>query len=237
MSGVRPMVAGFGGLERKSVPGDILLMGESIAAGTFALTGNTDLPGANIVTGLVDVTGAFGTASLVLDTAANILAALKGTARYGELTGSSFRLRVINNLTGVLTISLTGLGIAAGTGLLTLAQSAFRDFLVQILADAPSTIMQSTVLSPAGFTQQINFDLAAGQSAIPQQVASGPGNQIVPGMLATGTGLAAGATVIGIVQGQGGITGAILSGANTAFAAGITVTFTPRVRVDSIGGN
>jgi hypothetical protein len=58
---------------------------------------------------------------------------------------------------------------------------------------------------------------------------------ITPGMTVSGTGITAGTRVLGVTQGQGGVTGVTLDANATATSAagGVALTFLPTVQFDA----
>ena len=214
-------------------PGDVMAGGENILAGSLTTAGNGTWTGAMIATGIIRRTGPGGGFTDTTDTSTNILLALAGNSFSAVmLPGTSFRLRLINTVAFAHTFA-AGAGILVGTGLLSVAASGFRDYLLTILNASPAITQQANTVNA---NPAITFVLPIGMLALPM----GPTPQavnITPGMTVSGAGITAGATVIGVTQGQGGIIGVTISPSPTATttAGGTPLTFLPTILIDSLG--
>lgn len=231
MAGARPLIfssvsAGPNALQI----GDTLLFGESYSAGANATIGNSTLTGAQLVTGLIARTGSTGAYTDNIDNATNIIAALAGNGFAAEtLQGSSFRCRILNTVAFIETIAVNT-GTILGSGVTANAASSWRDYLFTILNAGPSYTVPATTSTSVN----VVFVLAPGTFAYP--IGPNPAAlNISPGMTVTGSGVAAGTTVLNTVMGQGGIIGVTLSAATTSTLANTPITFGPTVRVDGIG--
>lgn len=235
MAGLR--AKGYAGdVERQIMPGDLLLSGEVIS--TIATAGSGTLTAAAIATGIIKRTGPAGAFTDTTDTAANIIAALSGNNPAADVVpGSTFRLRYMNTVALAMTLA-NGQGVVSGAGTLNVAASVIRDYLLTILNASPPQTLLATFLTASPL---VLFTLPPGMTAFP----IGPNPQslnITPGMgvvdNTTGGSISAATTVVGITQGQGGITGVTLN-QNTAGASaaspGDSLTFFPRVQIDSLG--
>lgn len=231
---VRPCVIAGAGSERGHVPGDIIPSSiGSLAAGAISTVGAGTWTAAAIANGLLRRTGPTGAYTDTTDTAANIIAAIKGNYDTSNtLCGVAFELVVQNTVAYALTFA-AGTGVVAGTGTLDIAASKVRKYLVTILNDQPVVTLNGTVTNGS---KVITFALPAGAASIPM-LGSGAELgyvQLTPGMSVTGTGIASGAKVDGITLGQGGFTGVHLDTNSTADGTNIQLTFGPSIRFDSI---
>lgn len=212
-------------------PGDVVGIGESVAAGTVATTGTTDaLPAAAIATGLVRRTGPTANYADVWGPVSDLIAALQGNGYAPEsIPGISFRLRILNTVAFTATPTF-GTGWVAGVGTTSQLASAFRDYLITTLNVQPVSIFQSSFLTAS---KVVTFVLPSGQSSFKL----GPNAErfCTTGASASGTGIATGTKVAGITLGQGGIIGCTLDTNTTAPGTNVAITFGPTAQVDSIG--
>lgn len=226
-----PMVAVNGVISRKLMPGDLLAGGESISAGALATVGAGTWTGALIATGIIRRTGPTAGYTDTTDTAANIIAALAGNAPSPDgMSGQTFRLRFLNTVAQAQTLA-AGTGVVLGTGTLNVAASLWRDYLFTIVNASPPVTIPGTLVSASA---TVAFALPSGMLALP--IGPSPlADNITPGMGVNATsGVTAGTTVLGVTQGQGGITGIVMSATATASAT-IPLNFTPTVQIDSLG--
>lgn len=233
MSFVVPVVKSPGGLERALVPGDLLAGGEALKAGAIATAGAGTWTGAAIATGIINRTGPGTIYTDTTDTSTNIITALAGNSpTAGGVAGQSFRMRFINTVAFNHTLA-AGTGVVLGSGsTLNAAASTWRDYLFTILNASPPVTVSGTLVSASA---TVAFAIPSGMVAIP----IGPSPQaanITSGMgINSGSaGLQAGTTVLGITQGQGGLTGVTMSSTATASAT-VSLNFVPTVQVDSLG--
>lgn len=222
MAGFRPTGNNGSCTDQYFQPGDTML--DNGAPVIYTANAAGTLAASALIAGFVYRAGTGGGAGFsdALDSAQNIITALASGANNGipmVAPGSGFTVRVINGTAFTQTITAgTGITInAAGAGAtVTLATQTFRDLLFVVNAIQQSLLINSITGSGSA---SVTFALATGQSSLP----IGPSQQadnITPGAVVTGTGMAAGTTVIGVTQGQGGIIGVTLSG--TATATGTT---------------
>ena len=213
MSYVKPQVRD-NGFVRDLINGDVQAAGEVI--GTLTTVGAGSLTAA-LITGfsILSRTGPVGAYADTVATASDIVAALAVNGQT-PMPGSTHRLRILNTVAFINTIT-TNTGVTL-SGTTAIAASSFRDFLITLTNTTPAAIVTgnttnaSAVLS--GFTQA--------QLAL-----------ITPGMLVTGTGIAASSTVLGVNLNAGTVT---MNNNATATAAGISLTFSPTVSIAGIGG-
>lgn len=235
MSLIRPL--GIDGTAQSRLPaaGDVLGLGEVISA--LATAGAGTWTGAIIATGLLSRTGPGAGYTDTTDSAANILAALAGNAPNADVQpGTTFRFRILNTVAFLLTFA-AGAGVVAGSGTLNVAASTGRDYLFTVLSSCPLQTLQANTVNA---TAAVTFVLPPGAVALPFQGSNGPVGAIsnLVGATVTGAGIAAGTTVLGVTQGQGGAIGVTLSANATATSAagGTPLTFQPTIRIDSLGG-
>lgn len=219
-------------IDSQLMPGDVVIGGESLLNGALVTIGAGTLTGAIIATGIINRTGPTAGYTDTTDTSTAILAALAGNSPGPVVEpGSTFRLRFINTVAFLMTLA-AGTGVKLGAGsTLNAAASTWREYILTILNSSPPvTLNCSTTNASAAVT----FNLPPGMVALP----IGPGVQainITPGMTVSGTGITAGTTVIGVTNGQGGITGVTLSANATATNNPVSLTFSPTIQIDSIG--
>ena len=232
MASVVPTVRGPGSFERNLAPGDTVLLARSIT--TISTVGNGTWTAAAMASGYIRRTGPTAAYADFLDTGQNILNYLRGNAPAPHtLVGLSLEFTVANTVAFLNTVS-TNRGIVLGTqgGVLNIAASQSKDFLLTIQNDTPEQTIQGVATGNATFT----FTLPAGQSALPMGSAPGSVN-ITPGMLIAaggGTGaIGAGATVTSIKLGQGGVVGLVCS--NNIAATITAVIVSPRLELNNIG--
>lgn len=227
-----------GDLERQVFPGDVIGGGEVIS--TLTTVGAGTVTGAMIATGLLRRTGPVGGFTDTFDTAANILTALAGNNNPGAnvVPGTTFRLRYINAVAQAMTYA-GGQGMVSGTGTLNVAASVIRDYLLTVLATGPLLTLSATFTTT---TLPVTFVLPPNMSAFPLGSADNPNGLLINqgmGVIdnTTSGNLSAATTVAGIIQGQGGIIGVSLNQntAGTSAAAGDSLTFFPRIQIDSLG--
>lgn len=245
MSLARPLVNRNDVINDVIYPGDVLAGGENILSGQNTTVGNSTWTGAQIATGIIYRTGPTGAYADATDTAANIIAALSGTAWTPDtVPGISFRLLVVNTVAFIDTVT-AGTGVVAGTGVLNIAASTWREYLITILNSTPPQQYQMTGNNG---TANIYFGYSVGTAGavppiplvIPFTGSNGVQSQfgaqsifITPGASATGTNIPAATTVIGIINGQGGAIGVTLS-ANLSGAVNGAVSFGPSIKIDGL---
>lgn len=236
MGGVRAMVNDGAPNPRQSVPGDLILQGESLLGGINSTVGTTVLTGAQIATGIITRSGSTAGYADTFDTAANIISAIRANSNVDAdvVQGTTFRLLIINKVAFADTVAASSDGTTVlgtgGSAVTAIAASTWREYLVSILNSGTQQIQQMVV---DGSTAVLNFVLASNVSAKNM----GP-NSIIPsaGMGVSGTGIPANATVLNVNLGQGGALGVTIS-ANTTVASGASgtaVTFSPRVQIDGL---
>lgn len=240
MSIFRPLGSTDQGVTRPINPGDIIAGGESTLAGAITTAGAGTWLAPNIVTGIIARSGPTGAYTDTTDTAANIIAALAGSAYLPEvLNGTTFRFLVQNTVAFALTFA-AGTGVVAGTGTLNIAASSVREYLLTVLNNS-----QPTQYQMAGNSGQVNLYLGyvvgtgSAAPAAPTMLPMFASNSSIgtftptPGATVTGTNIPANTTVLGLIQGVGGVIGVTLS-ANVTGAVNGAVSFTPTVKIDGL---
>lgn len=225
MTGVR------GGIVDELInPGDLVLGGESISAGALTTVGAGTLLGALIASGIIYRTGPTGAYTDTTDTAANILAAISGNAALGGnvVPGSTFRLLFVNTVAFAMTLA-AGTGVTLGTGTTATAASLWREYLLTVLnASAVAYANAGTVSGTKVITFEDTNNLATTFSMGPNST-----RLITPGMIVSGTGIAANTKVLGITLGVGGIAGVVTDTNSTATGNAI-LTFSPSIQIDGL---
>lgn len=213
-----------GGNVRRTFPGDLVGGGETLSALTTIGAGT--LTAALLTSGLINRTGPTGAYNDTTDSAQNIINALVAQYNYGTTAttgissgvaaqpGTTFRLRHINTVAFIMTL-VAGTGVTLA-GVTTNAASSIKEYLVTVTNGTPTQVYAvSTTNASVVITGMTQFQTAA----------------LSVGMLVTGTGIAASATVISIQPGVG----VTLSGNSTATGTLVAVTFSPTVTIQSIG--
>jgi hypothetical protein len=210
----------FDGAQQRSMsPGDVLNSAESQQA--LANAAGQTLTVAQVLTSLLTRSGAVTVSDTTPDSASWISAMLQGayvgggaSTPLGVQPGTSYRLRILNNNTGTLTlVAGTGVTLAGTTTILTVN---FRDYLITVLNGTPQQIFAASTTNASA--------VVTGMSAAQTQAIS-------PGMLVTGTGIPAAATVLSVQPGVG----FTLSANATATGSLVALTFLPRIEVRGIG--
>jgi hypothetical protein len=235
---IRPVGYDGSGLQRPILPGDLAAGGENILNGGLATVGAGTWTAALIANGIIRRTGPVGGYTDTTDSAANIVAALAGNTPLADIVaGSSFRLLFINAVAQALTLA-AGTGVVLGTGTTTVAASLWREYLFTILNPTPPVTLQATF---GNASKVVTFVLPPNMLGFPLGQAANPqGITITPGMIVidntTAGNITATTKVVGITQGQSGITGVTLdtnSGGASA-TLGDSLTFHPSILLDSL---
>ena len=218
--------------QRKLQQGDTLLQGQFDAAN--ATVGASTILAAMIASGFLNRTGVAGAGfNDTTDTAANILAALVNQNNNGVQPGTSFLFRYKNNGTTQTATLVGGTGVTL-VGTMTIANNAWRDFLVTVQSSMPLQIIGTCVtVNTSAVVTGITGYAAAGllpgiQANTVLQTAL-----LQPGMLVTGAGIPASTTILSIQPGVG----VTLSAAATATSAPyVALTFSPTITISNEGG-
>lgn len=226
----RAMVDRGGVNPDKVYPGDIIAGGESVTPGANVVVGASVLTGAQIASGIITRSGSTAGYIDTTDSAVNILNALRGNMYSVEtVQDTSFRLLLKNTVAFALTLA-AGAGVVLGSGVLNVAASTWREFLVTVKNAQRQNIVQAVTINGS---QNVTFAFPTGQTAY----AMGSNGQLdfTNGASVSGTGIPAGATVQGILTNGAGIYGVVISAAATADApAGIAATFGPTILIDGL---
>ena len=214
-------------------PGDVLILGESSVAGANTTNGASVLTAAQITSGVIFRSGSGAGYTDTFDTSTNILAALSaGNPGPAIIPGSCFKLRIVNTVAFLETLTL-GAGMVAGSGsIASVAASTWRDFLFTFTNVQPPTTVVANITNGSPTATLV---LPPGAVAIPIGVSPFAVNVLPGAVVSSASGITAGTTVLGVTQGQGGITAITLSANATATVNGASLTFSPAIRVDSLG--
>lgn len=220
MAFVRPAIYD-NAVVRQPQQGDLIANSEAIlpvtsTAVAFQLTGSA------LASGIISRSGPAAAYADIFPTPVDLLSALLNNVYVGGGAVSpigiqqflSFRLRFINSVAFANTLTAPT-GVTLG-GVTAISASSVKDYLVTITNGAPQVIYSGNVTS--GSAVLSNFF----QTAM---------TNITIGALVSGTGIPAGATVIGI----GNNNSITLSANATATTVNTALTFSPTYRVDSIG--
>lgn len=242
MALVRPMVFGGAVPERRIMPGDLAAGGENLTAGIITTVGAGTWTGAAIASGIIIRSGPVGGYTDTMDISASIISALRGAGatQAGEpdvVPGTTFRLRFINTVAQAMTFAVaTNAGVVIGTGgsgVVNVAASLWRDYLVTILN---ASTQRSMICLTTNGSAVVTFVLPTGVSAFP--IGNSPlAINITPGMQMSGTGVPNGTKVLGVTQGVGGIIGVTMDANATATSSvdGVNIAFKPVVQFDGLG--
>lgn len=226
----------FRSMGRREITGAELQPGDTVLTSNFTAS-TTNAIGAiirinDMAGGLIVRSGATANYTDTLDTASNILDYLAGNNIQGPVVpGLSFRLRILNSVAFVETITL-GNGMVAGLGTIaSIPASSWREFLLTITSAQPDAQVIGTTVSGS---PNVTWILPSGQASIPEGPAPNALN-IMPGCHISGTGVPAGTSVISVTQGQGGTIGCVMS-ANAGSSQALTaLSFGPFITVDGVG--
>lgn len=230
----RPLIM-MGAIEMAINPGDILDLCESPLY-SLTVAGAVAMIGKDAIQGDVNING--GAAHTVtLPTADSLVKAVAGSmnkisppdnALYGTLAnqsvqlqwpanvmplnpGASFRRMFQNNNSGTTTFAAPATSGVTISGTATIATVLWIEFLIRILASAPTVIIPVTTTNTTLTLTNVDQNLI---------------NNVVPGMSVYGTGIGAAAVVTAVNYDTRTIS---VSVASTATADNIAVTFTPTV--------
>ena len=229
MTLARPLVNRGGITAELLGPGDMLAGGEVLTILPTAV-GDT-WTAALIARGLIRRTGPGAGFTDTVDTAQNIITALGGNQNSVSLNGTSFRLTVQNTTAFALTFA-AGVGTFPNVGTMDIAATTVREYLFTILNGTPTVILQGTTTNAS---TTVTFVLPPGMTAYPMGPAPNAIN-LTTGMAVSGTGIAANTTIAGLTQAPGGLIGVTLNqnATATSTAAGVALTFGPRIQIDSL---
>lgn len=222
----RPTVFGGSVTERQAGPGDIIASGEVLAA--LAADANSTLTGAMIGSGIINRTGMTAGRTDTTDTADNVLLALGGNDfSTNIMPGTTFRFQYRQSVAFATTWG-HGRGWIAGQGVLDVAASSIKTFLVEVLNSSREVT--------------INAGTTNASAAVTLDVPQAPGT-ITPGMIVTGAGITAGTRVAGVAYGKTTTrdnTDKICSitldqNATATAASGVALTFSPCLRINGMG--
>ena len=207
--------------QRMPLPGDLLSGAEVIL--TNATVGSTVVTAAQLISGILNRSGSAGAFADTLPTATLLINALLsntflGSGSYGPLgvlNGTTFRLRYINSVAFVDTITAPDTSVTLGANT-AIAASSVKEFLI--------TITNGTQAQLFAANQTNASAVITGLSALQTSM-------LTAGMLVTGTNIPASTLVLSVQPGVG----VTLSANATATLSGNPLTFSPTYRIDSLG--
>lgn len=229
MAGVRNIVDRGGPNPDKSYPGDLVLGGESLLGGQLTTVGAGIWTGDEMANGIIYRTGPTAGYTDTTDSAENILASVTGNLPSAEVVpGSTWRLIIVNTVAFALTLA-AGARVKLGSGVVNIAASLWREYLVTVLNSQPLVIAQANLTNGS---PTVTFVFSGTQTGY----AMGPNatRQFTMGASVSGTGVPANTTVAGVITGPGGVTGITLSANATATNTNIAVTVGPLVQIDGL---
>lgn len=133
----------------------------------------------------------------------------------GIQPGTTYRFRVLNTVAFANTV-VAGTNVTLA-GVTAIAASSFRDYLVTVLNGTPQQVYAATTTNG---------------SAVITGLSTAQTQNLTPGMAVSGTGIAAGATILSVQPGVG----VTLSANATATGVLVALTFAPRFELRGIGG-
>lgn len=203
------------GAQRPLFQGDLAATGES-TANAIANAAGVTWTGAQASQRLLLRSGAAGVSDTTPDSNTWLAALINGYLGSGPLSplgvqmGAAYRFCIVNTNTGTLTIVAgTGVTLAGST---TIATVNTREYLVTILNGTPQQVFAATTTNASA----VVTGMTAAQTSL-----------ITPGMLVTGTGIPALATVLSVQPGVG----FTLSANATATGSLVALTFNPRIEL------
>ena len=214
------------GLQRQVQQGDVLAGGEVINSSLTTVGAGTILA-ALMTAGIVNRSGPTGAYTDTTDSAQNIINQLLSSAYVGTgvtvggqsagagvQAGTTFRLRYINSVAFAMTLA-AGSGVTLGSNV-NVNASSVKEYLVTITNGTPSQVYAGTTTNG---------------SAVITGLLQSQTNQLSVGMAVTGTGIAASSVIVSIQPGVG----VTLNNNATATGSLVSLTFSPTVRIDSLG--
>lgn len=225
----------IGGLDFMLNEGDIVNTAEQNETAVDQTAGGTTLTGVAVAGRFVRASGNIGAVNTTLPTAEQILAALRGSmgrdvppanSPYGPNVApekefpsdmgiisprSTFNFTLINGNAGINTLVAQANSGVSISGTATVAANVWRQWLVRILASAPTAIVPVTTTNASPTLSNVDKSLL---------------NKLQVGMSAYGVGIGASAKIAAINRDLGTVT---LDVNSTATADNIAVTFTPTV--------
>jgi hypothetical protein len=219
MSAASPVI--FDGLQRPAVQGDLINSCDRVSSDATAASITWSV--AQAMSTILSRSGpGAGYADVTPTSSEWINALLQGAYQGGGATtplgvpvGFSYRFRVLSTVAFANTI-VAGTGVTLA-GVTAVAASSYRDYVVTVLNGTPAQQYSATTVNASA--------VVTGMTAAQTQ-------NLSPGMLVTGAGIPAAATIASIQPGVG----FTLSANATASASLVALTFLPRVEVRGIGG-
>jgi hypothetical protein len=211
-----------GNLARPMGQGDVINAQEVVA--TLTTAGAGAVTAQMLITGLLSRTGPGGAVADTFPTASSLINALLPNAGFvgggattpaGVQAGATFRVRYINNVAFALTLTAPDTSVVVTSP--TVNASSVKDLLITIVNGTPLTIIGNCSTTNA--------------SAVVTGMTAAQTSQITAGMLVTGTGIPASATVLSVQPGVG----FTLSANATATNNPVALTFSPRYTVLGLG--
>jgi hypothetical protein len=211
-----------GNLARPQGQGDVLNTSEVVQA--LATAGAGTVTAAMLAANVLNRTGPGGAVADTLPTAAQLINQLLPNAGYvgagastpaGVQVGATWRLKYINNVAFALTLTAPDTSVVVTSP--TVNASSVKEVLVTIVNGTPQ--------------QQIGNCSTTNGSAVVTGMSAAQTSSITPGMLVTGTGIPASATVLSVQPGVG----FTLSANATATTNPVALTFSPRYTVLGLG--
>lgn len=211
-----------GGMQRRASPGDLIAGAETFAA--LATAGAGTLTAALLVAGLITRTGPTAGYTDTTDTATNIINAMVGNYNYTTAgtvgkpsgnavqPGTTFRISFINTVAYLMTLA-AGTGVTLGSNV-NCAASSVKDYLITVTNGTPQQVFAATTTNGSAVVTGLNMFQTS---------------QLSIGQLVTGSGVSG--NIISITPGQS----VTLSANASATASNVAITFSPTVRIDSLG--
>lgn len=225
---VRPVGYRGGPSPERMQQGDTL--GGAEVLSTLTTAGDGAITAAALTSGIITRTGPGAGYTDTLPTAADILAAIAGSNSVADVApGTTFRCMHRNGVAQAMTLAAPASGGVVLGSNVNNAASQVRHWLVTVLNSSPArTVVGTTTNGAATVTLATPIQMGTYDNSDNKGYGT-----ITAGMSVYGTGVAAGATILGITYGQGTITGFTMS-ANATASGTVSITLTPTVRVDGL---
>jgi hypothetical protein len=207
-------------MQRAVSPGDVLIGGEQI--NSLTTVGAGTITGAMLVSGILNRTGPTAGYTDTTDSAQNIInsilantyIATGANTPLGVPTGTTFRLSYINSVAFAMTLA-AGTGVTLGANV-NVSASSVKDYLVTVTNGTPTQVYAATTTNGSAVITGLNASQTQNLSV---------------GQAVTGTGIAANSVIVSVQPGVG----VTLNNNATASGTLVALTFSPTVRIDSLG--
>lgn len=208
-------------MQRPVAPGDVLIGGEQINS-TLTTVGAGTILGNQLISGIINRTGPTGAFTDTTDSAQNIInsilsnvyLATGANTPLGVPVGTTFRVSYINSVAFAMTLA-AGSGVTLGANT-NVSASSVKDYLVTVTNGTPTQVYAATTTNASAVITGLNTAQTQNLSV---------------GQAVSGTGIAANSVIVSVQPGVG----VTLNNNATASGQLVALTFSPTVRIDSLG--